>query len=41
MLITGSSAAYYHNLVDSFPKDLDTFYKDAVETSGEDLSHYT
>lgn len=36
MLITGSSSAYYHNLVDSFPKDLDTFYKEAVETSGED-----
>lgn len=36
MLIIGSTAAYYHNLVDSFPKDLDTFYKDVSDASGED-----
>lgn len=29
MLIIGSCAAYYHGLTDSFPKDIDTFYKES------------
>lgn len=39
MLIVGSSAAYYHGLVDTPPKDLDTFYdsfEEACQVSGED-----